>query len=262
MLNQPRVSACIVLYHSGKQAVQAVQSVLNSQLPVELYIVDNAPDDLQSRLLMVEYPENEYPQVHYLPQEENLGYGQGNNAVLKQLRSEYHLIMNPDVTFDPELIGRMVAFMDRNRDVGILTPHMFFPDGTEQHVPRRQPTIRYMASRSLGDRYGFAKKWRDSYTLADREIVGPVSVQFASGCFMLIRKNLFYMLGGFDPRFFLYHEDSDLSLRVLQAGRKIVYHPDFCINHSWTRESFHNDEARREHLRSTWRFFMKWGWKW
>lgn len=257
MLNQPRVSACIVLYRSGQIAEQAVASVLNSDIPIELHLVDNSPEDLQSRLLVAAFP-----QVHYLPQEKNLGYGQGNNAAMKYMRCEYHIIMNPDVTFDPHLVSRMVAFMDRHPDVGILTPRVFFPDGQEQFVPRRQPTIRYMAARALADRWPIARKWRDAYTLADREITGPTSVQFATGCFMLVRKSLFYRLGGFDQRFFLYHEDSDLSRRVLDSGHAIVYHPDFRITHVWTRESMHSEEARRQHLRSTFRFFMKWGWKW
>lgn len=256
MLLAPRVSACIVMYESGEKTMQAIESVLASTIPVDLHLVDNSPQDLASRLTHATWPE-----VHYLPQQKNLGYGAGNNVVLPLLRSQYHIIMNPDITMAPDTIERMIAFMDEHKDVMILTPRVLYENGEEQFVPRRQPTVRYLLSRPLADKWKRAKKWRDAYTLADREITEPTCVQFATGCFIMIRTHLFYQLGGFDKRFFLYHEDSDLSRRVLKHGQ-IVYHPDFCVTHAWKRASAHSREALRRHIFSTLKFFSKWGWAW
>lgn len=256
MLLEPRVSACIVMYHSGPSLLKAVECVLSSDIPIDLHLVDHSPKDPWADLVHADWPS-----VDIIEPGRNLGYGAGNNAALPRLKSEYHIIMNPDVTFDPTLISRMVAYMDAHKDIAVLTPRIFGEDGAEQFVPRRQPTVRYLLSGRLADHSPYFKAQRDAYTMADTPLTGPMSVQFATGCFMLIRTHLFYQLKGFDERFFLYHEDSDLSRRVLQRGQ-IVYHPDFCITHVWRRSSARSRRALLQHVLSTIRFFMKWGWSW
>ena len=77
---------------------------------------------------------------------------------------------------------------------------------------------------------------------------------------MLIRTRVFKKLNGFDEGFFLYLEDSDLSRRALDEGR-IVYHPDYAVTHVWNRASHHGTRARAAHIKSSIRFFVKWGWR-
>ena len=256
MLTAPKVSACIVLYRSGEAALDAARCVASSTIPVELHVVDNSPEEPIADEICQIVPETI---VHRPPR--NLGYGGGNNVAIRVLRSRYHLIMNPDVVFAPDLIERMVAFMDAHPDIAILTPRVYGEDGEEQFLPRLQPTVRYLLGGVLEGRSALARRWRDEYTLRGQTIEEPMSVQFATGCFMLARTKLLYRLEGFDERFFLYHEDSDLSRRALRLGQ-IVYHPDMCVTHLWKRSSHTDRRARGEHIRSTLRFFRKWGWRW
>lgn len=255
-LTNPVLSACIVLYHSGSQVLKTVQCLQDSDIMMQLYIVDNSPKDSLGRQILW--------QCHaatYLPQSRNIGFGMGHNVVLPSLTSRYHLICNPDVTFPPDLLSRMVQYMDAHPDVAVLTPHVLNADGTVQHLPKRAPTVRYLLGGKL-ERYGerFAR-WRADYTLSGASITVPTCVEFATGCFMLIRTAYFQQLGGFDKRFFLYHEDSDLSRRVLRKGT-IVYHPDMVITHAWSRESAHSFKGTLRHVWSTIRYFNLWGWKW
>lgn len=256
MLNDPRVSASIVLYHSGQRVLDTVRCVQSSEEPVELYVVDNSPQDVTARRISMQCPE-----AHILPQPRNLGYGAGHNVVLRQLHSTYHLILNPDIIFEPELLGQMVAFMDANPDVVILTPRVFNPDGTEQFLPRRAPTVRYLLGGRLGRYSGYFRRMRAEYTLEGATLEVPMEVQYATGCFLFIRSKALYRLGGFDEQYFLYHEDSDLSRKALEMG-KIVYHPDFRVVHDWHRDSAHSTRALRNHIISTWKYFRKWGWAW
>ena len=181
MLTDPKVSACMVLYHSPADALHAVSCLQESDLPIDFYVVDNSPD----------YPMAERirwmcPGAKILPQERNLGFGRANNIVLPLLTSRYHLMINPDVTFPPDLISRMVAYMDANPDVVILTPRVFNPDGTEQFLPKMQPTVRYLLSGRLERLGGPFPRLRAEYTLADQNIATPVDVGFATGCFLLM----------------------------------------------------------------------------
>ena len=317
MLTDPQVSACMVLYHSGEDALRAARCLQDSTTPAILYVVDNSPKDPTAGRIRTEYPG-----ATILQMKKNVGYGAGNNAVLPYLKSRYHIILNPDVTFAPDLIERMTDFMNRHPDVAILTPKVLNPDGTEQFLPRRSPSVRYLLGgirAQRGDRAGEKAKamharaeaaeekavaawkrakekpgitgvlrgntaelrksvlewrarrldakrnhlhaWRDEYTLADIRPTEPTEVQFATGCFMMIRTHTFYRMKGFDPRFFLYHEDSDLSLSALRHG-KIVYHPEMEVTHDWHRDSSRSVKATWHHLVSTWKFFHKWGWRW
>lgn len=317
MLTDPKISACVVLYHHGDQALQTVRCFQDATVPVSLFIVDNSPADTTASRIALQDPD-----AQIIPMKKNVGYGQGNNAVLNLLKSRYHVICNPDVTFDPDLIERMAAFMDAHDDIVILSPRVFNTDGTEQFLPRRRPTVRYLLggfrarrgdrvmaraeaagaqadkaeeeaaaawkankekgglrsllhanrlefrqsrlsrrSARLKARAAHLRAWRDEYTLADILPTQPTEVQFATGCFMMIRTHIFYRMKGFDRRYFLYHEDSDLSLSALKYG-KVVYHPDMHITHAWHRDSSHCLRAAFTHAVSSVRFFRKWGWKW
>ena len=90
----PRVSACVVLYRSGEQALETLQCLEDSRPRPEIFVVDNhSGDGLAARVA------ERFPDIRLLPQAENLGFGRGNNVVLPLLHSEYHLLCNPDVTF-------------------------------------------------------------------------------------------------------------------------------------------------------------------
>ena len=255
MYTEPTLSACIVLYNSGMRAAQTIRSFQESDVPLELFAVNNAPgDDSIHRLRW------QCPGLQVITAPKNLGYGKANNLVLPHLRSKYHVICNPDVTFDSDLLGKMVQYMELNRECVLLTPRVFFPDGREQFLPKRAPTVRYLLG-CLEKLPGPFRRWRNEYTLQDTEVEVPTSVEFASGCFMMIRTSVLRQVNGFDPRYFLYHEDSDLSRKVLRLGN-IVYHPQFFITHDWTRSSAHNLVSAGHHIASTVKYFAKWGLEW
>ena len=256
MYTEPSLSACIVLYKSGLKAARTVQCFQDSDIPLDLYVVDNAPGD--STMYRLRW---QCPGLQYFAQPKNIGYGRGNNVVLPHLTSRYHIICNPDVTFDKTLLSKMVQYMELNPDCAILTPRVFNADGTEQFLPKRAPTVRYLLGGRLENLPGPFRAWRSEYTLRDAEVEAPTSVFFATGCFMMIRTSIFRQVPGFDPRFFMYHEDSDLSQKVLHYGN-IVYHPHFIITHDWQRRSRTHLGSAMQHIISTVKYFAKWGLEW
>ena len=98
-LTDPLLSACIVLYHPDERVIKTVQCLQDSDIMMDLFIVDNSPEDSMGRQICWECPG-----LIYMPQPSNRGFGAGHNAVIPQLRSRYHLICNPDVTFEPDLL--------------------------------------------------------------------------------------------------------------------------------------------------------------
>ena len=165
------------------------------------------------------------------------------------------------MTFPPELIGRMAAWMDAHPEAVILTPKVMNPDGTEQFLPKGEVTLRNLLGGRLERLGGCFRRWRRAYTLADVQVTEPREVQFATGCFLFIRTEAFRKLQGFDPRFFLYQEDTDLGRRARALG-KIIYHPDMVITHAWARENTRTFKGNLRQIQSIFKYFHKWGWKW
>ena len=252
------LSACLVLYHCGDEINHALRCIQNADLEVDVYLSDNSPEEPTAEKM-----EWLFPGVTVLTQKGNIGFGRANNAVLPYLKSRYHLIMNPDVSFDPGLLSRMVAYMEAHPKIAILTPRVLNEDGSEQYLPKKRIAVHYLLSGLLEKFGGIFRRWRDEFTLADTEVRHPIPVEFATGCFLLIRTDVFLCLNGFDPRFFLYQEDSDLSRRVLeeQLG-SIVYHPDMCVTHRWARENTRTFRGRMRQIRSVIKYFRKWGVTW
>ena len=252
------LSACLVLYHCGDEINHAMYCIQHADPEVEVYLCDNSPEEMTAERLKWKFPG-----TVVLPQKKNVGFGRANNAVLPFLQSRYHLIMNPDVFFDPSVLQKMIDYMEAHPNIAILTPRVLNEDGAEQFLPKKRISVHYLLGGLLEGLGGVFRRWREEYTLADMEVTRPIPVEFATGCFLLIRTDVFRRLNGFDPRFFLYQEDSDLSRRVLEEKLgSIIYHPGMCVTHSWARENTRTFRGRLRQIRSVIKYFVKWGITW
>ena len=253
IFTEPILSACIVLYNSGIRVLHAVQCFQESDIDLELHVVDNAPGGTLGMHLQWQCPG-----VMYYPQRKDIGYSGGHNFVLPNLRSQSHLLCHPDVTFDEHVLSNMIAYMERNKDCVILTPKVVDAQGTEVPQPRRRPTLKYLLAQTFRNMPGPFRAWREEYTLADSDIRTPTSVETATGCFLLIRTHALQQLRGLDPKFFLTHGDSDLSRRALEMGT-IVYHPDMVVTHDKQVKSRNLPEIMKRFSEGL-HFLNKWGW--
>lgn len=248
------VSASVVTHNSAVVIEQLLDSLYTHTRGVELqvYVVDNAStDDTLDRVRA------SFPQAVLLPQTDNRGFGHGHNCVIPLLSSDYHLIINPDITFDHDVLKELCAFMEQHRDVVLTTPQIRFPDGRIQAVPRRAPKWRYALGGRLEKLGGPFRRWRTRYTLRDCPLTEYIDLTFCTGCFMLIRTEAFRAVGGFDEAYFLYCEDADLSRRLQPYGRLLCL-PSVTVQHAWERGSSKSWFLFRTHMRSLWIYFEKW----
>ncbi len=229
-----------------------------------VFLVDNGPaQDATARAVAANWPA-EAGSLEIMAGHGNIGYGRANNLVIDRLDSDFHLVMNPDVELAPEALAAALAELERHADYGLVAPAVFGDDGARQYLCKRYPSVwvlflRGFAPRALRRRFARAL---DHYEM--RDVIGDevvTGIPLASGCFMLLRTPLFRLLRGFDPRFFLYFEDYDLSLRAAREAT-LAYVPAARVVH-------HGGEAARKglqhvawFLRSAWRFFSAHGWKW
>lgn len=255
IFTEPVLSACTVLYKTGMCVLHAVQCFQESDIDLELHVVDNSPN-----IILKEHLLWQCPGAQYYAQKKNLGFAGASNIVIPQLQSQYHLVCHPDVTFDDKLLSDMVNYMEHNKGCVILSPRVLNKDGAEQYLPKRAPGIRYLLGSALQKCPGPFKRWHAEYTLCEDEIRTPTSVEVAHSCFLLIRTSALRHLNGFDPRYFYTHADSDLSRRAMELGA-IVYHPEMVVVHNKEVRSKNLPELLKRFANSV-RYLNQWGWRW
>jgi GT2 family glycosyltransferase len=273
-MSAPKFSAAIVTYRPDRgllerglrslatAIVAAREAGLVSKAAV--YVVDNGPDEA---LPAVKQALHAFPReaghIELVHGQGNVGYGSANNLVLPRLVSEYHLILNPDVELAPDALVASLRALQADGEVGIVAPAVRGADGERQYLCKRYPTVWVLFLRGFAPRIGrlFFRRSLDRYEMRDLPPDEPFApVPLASGCFMLARTPLLKRLNGFDPGYFMYFEDYDLSLR---AGResKVAYVPQARIVHHGGEASRKGVKHIKWFLKSARRFFATHGWK-
>ena len=249
------VTASLVLYHNRQKDIDNVlKSVLSSKIDV-LQIVDHSSDDKFATLT------NLSKRIFYV-RTENDGYGKGHNIGFaesqKILQSKYHIIINPDICFEPSAIDSLISYMDKHNDVGLVMPKIFYPNGEFQYLCKMLPKpsdifIRQFAPKCIKDKIDIR------YALKTADFEAEMDIPSLSGCFMFFRTESFEKVGGFDTRFFMHFEDIDITRRIGEFART-VYYPGASIIHA--HEAAHKKSFRMMlvGLQSANKYFNKWGW--
>ncbi len=249
MQNGSTLSVCIVTYNSENKISAAVSSLKKETVGIDykLYVFDNgSSDNTKDAVLSAD------SDAVFTENNANLGFGKANNLVIPKLDSKYLAIVNPDIRLDSDVLTDICDYLDKHEDTVLVTPKVLFPDGREQHLPKLRPRFVYLLAR----RTPFFKKKAKEYTMEDRTITEPCEIDQCSGCFAVIRSEVFKAIGGFDERFFMYMEDADLTLRAKKLG-KTVYLPQFHVIHEWERSSSKSLKYLMIHISSMFKFLWK-----
>ncbi|MBS4876457.1 MAG: glycosyltransferase family 2 protein [Acutalibacteraceae bacterium] len=227
-----KITASVVTYNSRNEITGVLESLMSSvSVDLTVYVVDNASTDDT-----VSYIRQNYPNVVVLPSEKNLGYGGGHNIAINMVDSDYHVVINPDIKFQNDVLRKMYDYMEEHKDVVLLSPKILNSDGSEQFLPKRHPSFKYVLAGKLEEHGEIFRKWRSEYTRANEVISEPVEVDVCTGCFMFFRMDALKKCKGFDELFFMYFEDFDLTRRVKQFG-KAMFVPQISVEHEWKREN-------------------------
>jgi len=199
--------------------------------------------------------------AEYIKTDRNLGYGAANNIAIDEWnrRSTYHLVSNPDISFREGTIEKLFRYMEKNTDIGLAMPKVFYPDGRIQHLCKLLPRPRDLfVRRFLPFRKALERRNR-VYELRFTGYDRTMDVPYLSGCFMFMRSAVLREVGGFDDRYFLYLEDTDLSRRI-HSRYRTVFFPGAEIVHHYQKGSYRNKKLLWNHTVSAVKYFNKWGW--
>lgn len=203
------ITVVIVAYSSSEtigDSLAALASAAEEGL-ARVVVVDNAsPDGTADRVA------NEHPWVELVRSPENLGYGRGCNLGFERVRSPFVLFMNADVVIGPDDLRRLLRFQQGRDRAGMTAPATRFP-WTDMFQPVGDALTPWSMVAEASGIPGFAPKKRPL-----RPGEAPFKTDWLCGAIMLVRSDAFRAVGGFDPRFFLYFEETDLCRRLNAAG--------------------------------------------
>lgn len=250
-----KISISIVTYKTDLEELAKCLKSLNSPLVSDIYIVDNSNQQYISDFC------KQYKNVIYIGSK-NVGYGPGHNQALRRILNEgnakYHIVLNSDVYFEPNVLDGLVEYMDKNPDVAQVQPNIVYPNGEMQYTCRLLPTPTNLIFRRFlpknmvdGMNYRYMLKFWDHKTEAN--------IPYHQGSFMFFRLECFKKVGLFDERFFMYPEDIDVTRRM-HKYYKTMFVPSVTVVHAHRAASYKSKKMLKIHMANMIKYFNKWGW--
>lgn len=251
-----RVAVVIVNYQSYEDLQDCLASLGAPDPRIRICVVDHASKSAPAARI-----EQAFPHVHLLRQQSNDGFAVGVNRGARESMTPYVLLLNPDCVASPDICRHLADWMDGHPSVGAAGPRILNSDGSVQASARRFPDLTTgIAGRSSWLTRVFPRNPLSRHNLApshDRSAEAR-AVDWVSGAVMIIRREAFDHVAGFDTGFFLYWEDADFCRRLKHAGWQTMYVPELAVKHAGGRSSRHASDASLVAFhRSAFRLFWK-----
>ena len=248
-------SASLVLFHNDRFEIEhVIDCFFKSSENRILFIIDNSADDFFSFLSKVK-------NINYYKSPKNIGYGPAHNIalrnVVKNKISNYHIILNPDISFDDKVIDELIRFCQTNDQIGLISPKIYNEDGKQEYLCKLIPSPIDLVIRLL--KLNFLKKRILNFQMRHLDYDKIIEAPYLSGSFMFLRAEVLNKIGYFDELFFMYPEDIDLTRRI-NEHYKTLYYPNVSIIHKHKKESYKKIKMLKIHIFNMIKYFNKWGW--
>ncbi len=219
------VSVIIVNWNTKELLRDSLASIAEKTRGVtaETIVVDNASSDGSAEMVR-----SEFPSVRLVEAGDNLGFGRANNLGAKEARGEYLFFLNSDTVLINDAITELASVMRSKPDCGIAGGNLTDREGKAIHshsMALPGPSADLFRLIKGWPRFRYGKNW--TYNHARRVL----SVAYVTGADLMIRKDIFERAGGFDPDFFMYYEETELTNRVRKMGFRAYSVPNARITH-------------------------------
>ncbi|MDI9257232.1 glycosyltransferase family 2 protein [Flavobacterium sedimenticola] len=235
-----------------EQCVLSVEKAIQ-HLDAEIIVIDNNSSDDSCAMM-----KQRFPNIKLIENKENAGFPKGNNIAVREAQGEYLCILNPDTVVSEDTFEKVLAFAQKQTDLGIVGCKLI--DGTGNFLPESKRGIPtpWVAFTKIFGLY----KWFPKSTLFNQYYAQHLGknqtgkVDILVGAFMVLKRKLYTELGGFDENCFMYADDIDLSYRALLLQKHNYYFPETTVIH-YKGESTVKDATYMKHFREFMNFFYQ-----
>jgi N-acetylglucosaminyl-diphospho-decaprenol L-rhamnosyltransferase len=253
-MSSPALGLVTVGYHSEGEWAGFFDSIERSTIkPEAVVVVENSESSTSAPPPLTSLP------LTVLHEPGNLGYGAAANLGVRELPPQINwvVVCNPDIRLEPETLERLLAAQDSLPRTGLLGPGVLDSKGEIFPSARAIPGIRIGVGHALFSKVWPRNPWTAAY-LGNYTQEHPRSVGWLSGSFLLINRDVFNAINGFDERFFMFFEDVDLGMRIKKSGHRNVYVPAARVTHSGAHStSAHEKKMLLAHHKSAGIFLAK-----
>ena len=220
-----KVSIIIVSYNAKHHLQFCLESCIKAteNIEAEILVVDN-----NSPEKVVDYLEPLFPSVTFYPLKENLGFSKANNFGVENAKGDYVLILNPDTIIPEDLFVDLIQFHETSSNVGMIGTRLIDANGNYHPESKRNlPTAR----NSFSKLFKIGNSTANNYYKVEVNEFETAPTTILVGAFMFLKRDTYLEIGGFDPRYFMYGEDIDISYSAELAGYTNFYKGDVTVLH-------------------------------
>jgi GT2 family glycosyltransferase len=227
----PDVSVSIVSYNTRELLRTCLLSLrersAENEVSMEIIVADNDSRDGSAEMV-----EREFPDVVLLRTGGNLGYGRANNLAFAASSGCYFFVLNSDTEVQPGALRAMRDFLDEHPEVGAVGAQLVLPNGEIQPSCATDPKLEAVFwEQTYLDKLLPRNRITGAYAMTYWNYGDRREVEQVAGACLFVRREAWQCIGGFDPAYFMYFEDTDLCMRLRRAGWPIWFLPDARIKH-------------------------------
>lgn len=241
----PRVTIVVVSWNTRDLLRRCLQSfaIEVDSGRCEVWVVDNTSSDGSAEMVR-----SEFPWVRLHASQENLGFGPAVNRVANQTTTAWIGIANADIALQPGAIDALLAAAEGDPGAGAIAPRLILPDGSTQHSAFAFPTVGHTLVVASGIGRWIKRLGRDNLLIGMFDADQPRRIPWAIAAFILVRREAWDSIGGFDEHQWMYAEDLDIGWRLHRAGWATRYEPRARVEHesSASTEQAWGDSGKTE----------------
>ena len=252
-VSRPPVSVVVVTYSPGQSLDDFLDTLseASSATGIEIVLADNGSTDGSVERAATR------PGVRLLRTGWNLGYGCAANLGVQASSAEFVLVANPDIQWRPGALDQLLEAAKRLPEGGAFGPLILTSQGAVYPSARALPSLLNGIGHALVGWWWASNPWTQAYR-AENEELCEREAGWLSGSCLLLRREAFEAVKGFDPAYFMYFEDLDLGDRLVRAGWKNMYVPSAVVSHTRAHAtSQHAARMAAEHHRSAWLYLSR-----
>ncbi len=227
----------IVTYNSAETIETCLKSIFSKSLKMEIVVIDNYSSDKTVEIV------EKFKEVKLIRNKKNFGFGKANNTGVKISKGEYIFFLNPDCIVEKETVEKLAYFLDNNKNVAAVGPKLTDSSGKLQAYNSPFPTIfsEILVLLRL-HRVSFFR----NFVYSDYDYEKMQNEEHLMGAALMVRRNIFEEINGFDENIFLWFEETDLLKRIYDKNLGIVYLPSVSVVHLIGQSTKHINPIKKQ----------------